>query len=209
MEIVIVCCVLAYLFGSIPTSVWVGKWFYGIDIRKHGSGNAGATNTFRVLGAKAALPVFLFDVLKGFILPFTAHQNIEMFPKLNDNYFFPIIIGLFAVIGHIFPLFAGFKGGKGVATLLGMTLGISTIPSLLSFVVFVLVFSIFRYVSLGSLTAGFFFTIYVLFLTESSISLMIFSIVAFILLVYSHRDNIIRLSKGTENKIIIKKRKEQ
>lgn len=208
MEYLLIYCVFSYLLGSIPTSVWVGKWFYGIDIRNHGSGNAGATNTFRVLGAKAAIPVFLFDVFKGFLLPFLAHQYIHIFPNLSDDFLFPIIIGLFAVIGHIFPVFAGFKGGKGVATLLGTTLGICPIPALLSFVVFIFIFLISKYVSLGSLLSGLFFTIFIIFFTEHSTSLLIFSVTAFILLVLTHRSNISRLINGTENKISFKKTKE-
>jgi glycerol-3-phosphate acyltransferase PlsY len=208
MIILFAFCILAYLLGSIPTSVWVSKWFYGIDIRQFGSGNAGTTNTFRVLGTKAAIPVFLFDVFKGFILPFLAHHNINMFPNVNDVFLYPIIVGVFAVLGHIFPIFAEFKGGKGVATLLGMTLGICLIPASFAFVVFIIVFLLFRYVSLGSLTAGIFFPVFVFFFTNYSISLIIFSIVALILLIYTHRTNISRLINGTENKIIFNKTKE-
>ncbi|MCX7861551.1 MAG: glycerol-3-phosphate 1-O-acyltransferase PlsY [Bacteroidales bacterium] len=200
----IVLCVVSYLLGSIPTSVWVGKWFYGIDIREHGSGNAGATNTFRVLGAKAAVPVFLFDVAKGFMMPFVSVYFIESFP--NDPYLYKIIIGIFAVVGHIFPLFANFKGGKGVATLLGMTLGISPLPSLLAFSVFIIVFMIFRYVSLGSLTAAVFFPFFIYFFSNDSLSLWIFAVVAIVLLFYTHRSNIKRLINGTENKISFRKR---
>ncbi len=199
--------IAAYLLGSVPTSVWVGKWFYGIDIRKHGSGNAGATNTFRVLGAKAAIPVFIFDVAKGFIIPFIAHTYSTHLPHTNDAYLFPITVGIFAVFGHIFPIFAGFKGGKGVATLLGMTLGIATLPALCSFGVFIIVFIISRYVSLGSLSAGLLFPLFVILFTDYSTSLMFFSIVAVILLFYTHRSNIQRLAKGTENKIQFRNKK--
>lgn len=194
----IVLCFLSYLLGSIPTSVWVGKWFYGIDIREHGSGNAGATNTLRVLGAKAAIPVFVFDVFKGFVIPFLSGYIIEAFP--GDAYLYKIVIGFCAVIGHIYPIFAGFRGGKGVATLLGMTLGISPIPSLIALSVFVVVFAAFRYVSLGSLSAATVYPFAVYFFTDPSTSLYVFSIFALVLLFYTHRKNIVRLWKGEEHK---------
>ncbi|NMD01042.1 MAG: glycerol-3-phosphate 1-O-acyltransferase PlsY [Bacteroidales bacterium] len=206
MIYLILFCVLAYLLGSVPTSVWVGKWFYHIDIREHGSGNAGATNTLRVLGAKVALPVFLFDVFKGFLMPFLAHHFINKFPAISDVYLFPILIGFMAVIGHIYPLFAGFRGGKGVATLLGMMLGIATLPSLLSFGVFIIVLIATKYVSVGSLTAGLLFPVFTYFFVNFTISLMIFSIIACILLFYTHRKNIQRLINGTESKTTFKKK---
>lgn len=206
MLYLIVFLILAYLLGSIPTSVWVGKWFYNIDIRNYGSGNAGATNTLRVLGTKAALPVFVFDVFKGFIMPFFAHKFNNELPTINDSYFFPIIIGFSAVLGHIFPIFAGFRGGKGVATLLGMTIGITIFPALLSLGIFVLVLIFTKYVSVGSLTSGITFPILILFFEDYTISLMIFSIFATILLFYTHRKNIRRLMNGTENKTTFKKK---
>lgn len=206
MIYLIVFLILAYLIGSIPTSVWVGKWFYNIDIRNYGSGNAGATNTLRVLGTKAALPVFVFDVFKGFIIPFIAHYYKNELPAINDSYLLTIIIGFIAVLGHIFPLFAGFRGGKGVATLLGMTLGIAIVPALLSLGIFILVLFITKYVSLGSLTAGLMFPIFTFFFEDYTISLMIFSIFATVLLFYTHRKNIQRLLNGTENKTTFKKK---
>jgi len=195
----------SYLLGSIPTSIWVGKWFYGIDIREHGSGNAGATNTLRVLGAKAAIPVFIFDVFKGFLPVFFAIHYFELYPQVNDKYLFPLLNGIFAVIGHIFPIYANFKGGKGVATLLGLTLAICSIPALLSFIVFIIVFATFRYVSLASLTAGTCFPFFVLLFSNFTPALIIFSILATILLYITHLKNIKRLINGTENKIFFKK----
>jgi len=206
MIYLILFCVLAYLLGSVPTSVWVGKWLYHIDIREHGSGNAGATNMLRVLGTKVALPVFLFDVFKGFLMPFLAHHFINKFPAISDVYLFPILIGFMAVIGHIYPLFAGFRGGKGVATLLGMMLGIATIPTLLSFGVFIIVLIATKFVSVGSLTAGLLFPIFTYFFVNFTISLMIFSVLACILLFYTHRKNIQRLINGTESKTTFKKK---
>lgn len=199
-------CILAYLLGSIPTSVWIGKWFYNIDIRNYGSGNAGATNTLRILGAKAAFPVFAFDVFKGFLMPFIAHKYNNELPVINDYYLFPIIIGFIAVIGHIFPIFARFRGGKGVATLLGMTLGIAIIPALLCLAIFIIVLLITKYVSVSSLTAGLFFPILTFFIEDYTISLITFSLLAAILLFYTHRKNITRLLNGTESKTSFKKR---
>ncbi len=198
--------VASYLLGSIPTSVWVGKWFYNTDIREYGSKNAGTTNTLRVLGAKAALPVFIFDIFKGFLFPFISHFYLYLFPDTGDAYFFPILIGGCAVIGHIFPLYAGFRGGKGVATLLGMTLGIATIPALLSFAVFIIVFILSRYVSLSSLMAGLFFPLFVLLFEDYSLSLILFSAIAVVLLFYTHRKNIKRLIRKTETKTTFKKK---
>ncbi len=206
MITLIVFIISSYLLGSVPTSVWVGKWFYGIDIREHGSGNAGATNTLRVLGAKAALPVFIFDVFKGFITPFISHYYFSQFPPISDNFLYLIIIGFFAVIGHIYPLFAGFKGGKGIATLLGMVLGITALPSLLCLSVFIVILLITKYVSVGSLTAGICFPVFVIIFENYSLSLLIFSIIAVILLFYTHRKNIDRLRKGTESKTTFKKK---
>lgn len=206
MIYLILFCISAYLLGSIPTAVWVGKWFYHIDIREHGSGNAGATNTLRVLGAKVALPVFIFDVFKGFLMPFLAHHFINKFPTISDFYLFPILIGFMAVIGHIYPLFAGFRGGKGVATLLGMMLGIATIPSLLSFGVFIIVLIATKYVSVGSLTAGILFPVFTYFFADYTNSLILFSILACSLLFYTHRKNIQRLIQGKESKTTFKKK---
>lgn len=206
MSYLLIFCILAYLLGSIPTSVWVGKWFYNIDVREHGSKNAGATNTLRVLGLKAAIPVFIFDVFKGFIMPFLAHSFHNDFPHLNDKYLFPVIIGFIAVIGHIFPIFANFKGGKGVATLLGMMLGIATIPSLLSLGIFMIILIITKYVSVGSLTAGFFFPFFIILFENYTHSLLIYSVLATILLFYTHRKNIQRLLNGTESKTTFKKK---
>ena len=161
--------VAAYLLGSIPSAVWIGKKFYGIDIREHGSKNAGTTNTLRVLGRKAALPVFLIDWLKGLIaVRLTSLMNyndafIPESPQTEDWIMtLRIIATAFVVIGHIFPIFAGFKGGKGVATLLGAGTGIYLPVLLLSFGVWCVVFAIWHYVSLASIFAGCSYPIFVL-----------------------------------------------
>ncbi len=190
----------AYLLGSIPTSVWVGKWFYDIDIREKGSGNAGATNTIRVLGWKAGISVFIVDVLKGFAAVELAylsplHSGTMMF--IN----FQILLGIIAIIGHIFPLLAGFKGGKGVAALLGIIITLTTGPALLSFGIFILVLLLFKYVSFGSMMAGISYPIIVSFFYPSlSDSLKIASIVMALILIITHRKNIKRLLNGEEAK---------
>ncbi|MCB0483453.1 MAG: glycerol-3-phosphate acyltransferase, partial [Flavobacteriales bacterium] len=130
----------AYLLGSIPTAVWVGQWFYGIDVREFGSGNAGATNTFRVLGKRAGIPVLLFDILKGFLAVKLAPYAISALPSSPDFVNYQIILGICALLGHIFPVFVGFRGGKGIATLLGIILAMHTPAAILSVVVFLVVF---------------------------------------------------------------------
>ena len=147
--------IIAYLLGSIPSAVWIGKKYYGIDIREYGSKNAGTTNMLRVLGRRAALPVFVLDFFKGFVavsLIGIMRYDIDITSAWLINL---KIMGVFAaVLGHIFPIFAGFKGGKGVATLVGAITGIYPIVVLLCFAVWVLVFLITHYVSLASMTAG-------------------------------------------------------
>ena len=192
--------ITAYLLGSIPTSVWVGKWFFSIDVREHGSGNAGATNTIRVLGWKAGGPVFLIDALKGFasasLVVFTDLQ-----PGTNMYVNFQLIFGFCALIGHVFPIFAGFKGGKGVATLLGVVIALSPLPAAMAFGVFLLALFAFQYVSLGSIIAGCAFPliIFILF-PDSAISLKIASIAMALILIITHKKNITRLIKGEESK---------
>lgn len=203
---------LAYVLGSIPSAVWIGKKYYGIDIREHGSKNAGTTNMLRVLGKRAAIPVFILDFFKGFaavslfsILRYDADINAAWMINLK-------ILGVFAaVLGHIFPIFANFKGGKGVATLVGAVTGIYPQIVLLCFAVWSLVFLFTHYVSLASMTAGCCFPALVLFYSTSewsrnneiSISFIIFSFAVAILLLWSHRKNIQRLKEGTESKIYI------
>lgn len=198
--LIVLLFVLSYLLGSIPTSIWIGKWFYGIDIRQHGSGNAGATNMIRVLGWKAGLPVFIIDVLKSFAAVELAYLSpIHSGTTLFIN--FQIVLGLIALIGHIFPLLAGFKGGKGVAALLGVIITLTTGPALLTFGIFLLVFLLFKYVSFGSMIAGISYPLIVSFLYPSlSDSFKIASIVMALILLITHRKNIIRLLKGEESK---------
>lgn len=190
-----------YLMGSIPTAVWVGKYFYGIDVREHGSKNAGATNTFRVLGPKAGIPVFIIDVVKGWIPVFIALNVMNVFPQSADSFLIPIILGIVAVTGHIFPVFAKFKGGKGVATMLGISIALHPIAAAICAGIFILILIITKYVSFGSLLAGVFFPVLINFIIGTpSISLMIFSILASVTIVITHQKNILRLVTLTENK---------
>jgi glycerol-3-phosphate acyltransferase PlsY len=198
--------VLSYLLGSIPTSVWVGKYFHGIDVRKHGSGNAGATNTIRVLGWKTGIPVLLVDLAKGWVaamLPvFFALAGEKTALLINLQ----IFTGLTAVIGHIFPVFAGFRGGKGVATIFGVLLAIHPSLTLLCFGVFLVVLIITGIVSVSSMSAGIAFPILLFAVFDTpSLFFKIFSVIVAIALLITHRNNIKRLLKGEEKKLFKKK----
>ena len=207
MYIYILIVVVAYLLGSIPSAVWIGKRFYGIDVREHGSKNAGATNTLRVLGRKAALPVFIIDTLKGFGAVSLAHFS-DLLPNSNEMFNLKIILVAVAVIGHIFPIFAGFKGGKGVATLTGAILAVYFPAVLLSMVVFLILLIVTHYVSVGSMAAGVTFPLSAYFVFgQTSVPLLIFGCVVAVLLIITHRKNIKRLIAGDESKIYLIKRK--
>jgi len=193
--------VFAYLIGSIPTSIWVSKAIFGIDIRRYGSGNPGATNTFRVLGSKWGSFVMIADISKGLIatslyilIPFYLQNELA---RTN----FMIVLGLAAVLGHIFPVWADFKGGKGVATILGMALAIQPIVALICIVVFLITLLITRFVSLSSMLAGVVFMVLILFIfNEKEISYRVFAIIVALMLVATHQKNIGRLLNGKENK---------
>lgn len=194
----------AYLIGSIPTAVWMGKGLYGIDVRDHGSGNAGATNTFRVLGKKAAIPVMLIDIAKGFAASSLVWLLHDYTAGSGPFIYFQIGLGITAVIGHIYPVFAQFRGGKGIATLFGMILAIHTPTALTCLLIFILVLLITHYVSLGSMLAAlaYPFLVYFVFSTASHF-LVIFGILVCFLVFYTHRKNISRLLAGTESKIFL------
>jgi glycerol-3-phosphate acyltransferase PlsY len=208
---VIVACIFAYFLGSIPTAVWVGKKIYGKDIREYGSGNAGATNTFRVLGKKAAIFVLFCDVLKGFGATHLGSLLLERDHIVKDDLiYYQIACGILAVIGHIYPIFANFKGGKGVATILGMVIALHPQVSLLAILVFLLILIGTHYVSLGSIIAGFSFPIFLITIPvfrQNNPTLVIFSTILAVVLVYTHRQNIKRLLAGNENKIYLFKRR--
>lgn len=206
MEILLL-IIIAYLLGSIPTSVWIGKYFYNIDIREHGSGNAGATNTFRVLGKIPGIIVLIIDILKGSAAVSLAYLFEDTLPA---NEFVDIEIGLAiaCVFGHIFPVFAGFRGGKGVATLLGATIIITPISCALALIVFLMVLFSTRYVSLSSMSAGISYPLILhLILHNHQKTLTIYSILIAILLIITHRKNIRRLLAKTESKIVFAKSK--
>jgi len=200
--------ILAYLCGSIPTAVWIGLGFYGVDVREYGSGNAGATNTFRVLGKKAGIPVMLLDILKGFtatnlafLIPITGPHSIYISYQLA--------LGIAAVMGHLFPVFAGFRGGKGIATLFGMVLAVNLHAALLCVSVFIIVLLITRYVSLSSITAGFAYLIGVTFFYNKYTTnlVVIFGMCICVLILVTHQKNIERLLKGKESRVnLFKKR---
>jgi acyl phosphate:glycerol-3-phosphate acyltransferase len=200
--------ILSYLLGSIATAVWTGKLFHGIDVREHGSGNAGATNVIRVLGWKTGIPVLLIDVLKGWVaamLPVFFNLAGEGTALLTN---YQILAGLAVVIGHIFPIFAGFRGGKGVATIFGVLLAIHPMLTISCLGVFLCVMLITGYVSLSSMSAGVAFPVFLLlFFNTPSVFFKIFSIVVAIALIYTHRINISRLLKGEETKLFKRKNK--
>lgn len=192
---------LAYFLGSIPTAVWLGKIFYDTDVREYGSGNAGATNTFRVLGKKAGIPVLLIDALKGFaavkLVVFFAEEPITDAAFVN----YQLALGIAAVIGHIFPVFAGFRGGKGIATLLGLMLAVHHQGALIALGIFIVVFAITRFVSLGSMTAALSFPFIIVLIYQTTVpSLIVFSMFVAILVLITHQKNIERLFRREENR---------
>ena len=201
---------LAYLFGSIPTAVWIGLAFFNIDVREYGSGNAGATNTFRVLGKKAGIPVMFLDILKGWTATNLAYFiGVSTTGGVNSIAYtnYALALGIAAVMGHLFPVFAGFRGGKGIATLFGMILAIHLQAALLCVIVFIVVLLISRYVSLSSIIAGFTYTIGVAFVFPSNKSVVIYGMCMFLLILITHQKNIERLLKGKESKVNLFKKK--
>ena len=201
--------ILAYLIGSIPTAVWYGKKFHNIDVREFGSGNAGATNTFRVLGKKAGGIVFGIDVFKGFIAANISIYTFANTPFSENMILFKIILGIACVIGHVFPIFASFKGGKGVATLLVITIALHPLAATFCLFSFIVILLTTKYVSLGSMLSALIFCLILqtsTFKTENNITLTIYGFSVFILLVLTHTKNIKRLLAGNENKIYLFKK---
>jgi glycerol-3-phosphate acyltransferase PlsY len=214
MIAITVIAVLSYLMGSIPTSIIVARCRRGIDIRQFGSGNAGGTNAFRVLGWKAGLFVLLADIGKGLVatmlisrlmygpIPFTNKTPFDDYTVVQ------IIAGVSAILGHIWTVFAGFKGGKGMATAAGMLIGVAPVETVVSFAIFSIVILVFNYVSLGSLSAAVAFPLAMFFRQNIFMAevpgyntLIFFSIGVSLLIIYTHRSNIKRLLKGTEQKM--------
>lgn len=201
----IVLVLVAYLLGSIPSAVWIGKKYYGIDVREHGSKNAGATNTLRVLGKKAALPVFLLDFFKGFAAVELSYLSTFYAEGDTDAlFYYRLAISVAVVVGHMLPVFAGFKGGKGVATTAGVMLALQPVALLLSFTTFIIIFALTRYVSLSSMVGGALFPIYIAFVFHGDTKQIVFGAVVAVLLIFTHRKNIKRLLNGTESKTTFK-----
>ncbi len=200
--------IIAYLIGSIPTAVWVSKFFFGIDIRNYGSGNSGATNTFRILGKNWGAFVMSVDVLKGVLAAFLYLLLPYYLTNEWDRTNFMIGLGLAAVVGHIFPIWAGFKGGKGVATLLGMVVAIQPLVALCVLGVFMLVLYLTRFVSLSSILASLAFPLFILVIFKEPEPLYrVFAIAVALMVILTHQKNITRLIHGNESKAgIFKKR---
>lgn len=214
---------ISYLLGSIPSSLWVGKLVKNIDIRNHGSGNAGTTNTFRVLGWKAGVSVFILDFLKGFVasywisqLAFTLNVGNGTIapPGWEADAFLMITCGLMSVVGHMFPVFASFKGGKGAATACGMLFGIEPISISIAFGIFILIVLTTRFVSLASITASFIYPISILILRYGfgyfvDGSVIIFASIVAAGIIFKHKGNIRRLINGTESRVNIYGKREK
>ncbi|MCP9750315.1 glycerol-3-phosphate 1-O-acyltransferase PlsY [Ferruginibacter sp. HRS2-29] len=207
-ELILVIC--AYLIGSIPTALLVSRKFFGIDIRDYGSGNMGATNTFRVLGSKYGTIVMIIDILKGVtavalfnLLPFYLHHELERTNLM-------ICLGLSAVLGHVFPIYANFKGGKGVATLFGMLLAIQPIIAVSCVGVFLLVLFLTRYVSLSSILGAVMLPICVLWIWNDDVVLYrVFAILVAAMVVLTHQKNIGRILRGVESRVPILKHRDR
>jgi acyl phosphate:glycerol-3-phosphate acyltransferase len=202
--------VLAYLIGSVPTALIISRRYFGIDIRDYGSGNMGATNTFRVLGSRYGTIVMVIDIVKGIIasslyelLSFYDHNELQ---RTN----FIIGLGMAAVIGHIFPIFANFKGGKGVATLFGMVLALQPVVALSCVGVFIFVLYLTRYVSLSSILGALMLPVCVLWIwNENEVLYRVFTLLVAFLVIFTHQKNIIRLLRGVESRIPILKHRDR
>ncbi|MBE9491993.1 MAG: glycerol-3-phosphate 1-O-acyltransferase PlsY [Bacteroidetes bacterium] len=204
---VIIAVVVAYLIGSIPTSIWIGKLVYGIDIRKEGSGNAGTTNVIRVLGWKAGIPVLVFDILKGWVaVKLSYYFPGDLLSTAGMDYL-RIALAIAAVIGHIFPVYENLKGGKGVATLLGVGIALYGYSVLYAIGLFIAILLIFRYVSLASILSAVAFPFIVIFIDGiDSLPMIILAIAIAVFISFTHRRNIVRLIKGDELKFSFKKK---
>lgn len=201
---------LAYLMGSISTSVWVGKIFYGVDVREHGSGNAGATNTIRVLGLLPGIIVFIVDVLKGYLAVRLLFLTDFYIPQTGMFINFQLILGVAALLGHIFPIFTQFRGGKGVAVLSGVVFALHPYATLFVFLIWIISVIITRFVSLSSMIAGFSFPLLLIFVYRTTNpSLILFAFILAILMLFTHQKNIERLLSGEESKFHFKKKDKQ
>jgi len=195
----------AYILGSIPSAVWVGRRYYGVDVREEGSKNAGATNTFRVLGKRAGITVLIMDIIKGVMavtLPIIMNKLLDLSWDYNDVIHFQLVSAISVILGHVFPLFAGFKGGKGVATSLGVIVAIHPLTAIVCFILFFIVFLISNYVSLGAICAAIAFPLVIHFIFgETEFWLNMFSVFLGGAVIFAHKKNIKRLINGKENKM--------
>lgn len=202
---ILLLCV-AYFLGSIPTAVWLSRALYGFDIRNHGSGNSGATNTFRVLGKKAGIFVLTVDSLKGWVavmLPVWIFENPSS-PVLFEN--FRVMCGAASIVGHIFPVFAGFRGGKGVATLLGIATGMQPMGAIICIALFLIILLLTKYVSLGSILSSICYALFILLIQRATHdATIIFALSIPILVILTHTKNIRRLMAGSENRTYLLK----
>jgi glycerol-3-phosphate acyltransferase PlsY len=207
--LITIACLTAYLLGSIPNSVWIGKTFFGVDVREHGSGNAGATNTLRVLGKPAGFTVLFLDFLKGFVA-----ASLVFWPGLifntNHTMEYKMVFGALAVLGHIYTVFAGFRGGKGIATVIGVVAGMDWMLALACFGTFIVIVAITKYISVGSMLSGLISPLYAGLIHHwEEKNLVYFCIVVGLLVVYTHRSNIKRLRKGEESRFSLTKKPTQ
>jgi acyl phosphate:glycerol-3-phosphate acyltransferase len=201
----VVIVLLAYIIGSIPSAVWVGKYFYGVDVREHGSGNAGATNVLRTLGKKPGIAVLIMDMLKGF-----AAVNLSWFTDYTsaDAEWLGIraALGVVAILGHIFPLFAGFRGGKGVATMTGTLIALNPVVAVIAIIFFMAVLSLTKYVSVSSMATALMLPVIFGAWFGAGTALSLYSFAVAVILIITHRKNIKRLMKGEESKVGVKKK---
>ncbi len=192
---------VSYLIGSIPSAVWVGRTFYNTDVREYGSGNAGATNTFRVLGKKPGIVVLIMDVLKGFFAVKVAYimgDYDSLSPEFID---FEIALAICGLLGHIFPVYVGFRGGKGVATMLGILIGIHPEAAFFCAISFIITLLISGYVSLGSMVSAITFPVIIMVFYSTNSSINIFSLAVSILVLVTHQRNIERIFRNEESRV--------
>jgi len=199
----IVLIITAYMIGSIPTAVWIGRVFFRTDIREHGSGNAGATNTLRTLGKRAGLVVLIIDILKGWLA--VGLICVSGYASGSAQWILlEVTMAVAAILGHIFPIYVGFKGGKGVATTMGIIIGISPVIALLCTLVFALVLIVSHYVSLASILAVLSFPFWMMSVyNQHYIVLTIFSLILPMVVIIMHRKNILRLLKRQESVLYV------
>ena len=207
--VTILLMVISYILGSVPNALWIGKVFKGIDIREHGSRNTGSTNAARVLGPKWGLLTLVLDILKGFVPTLIAVSlKMDFFQNLTNikNIDF-VLVGVCAILGHIFSIFLKFKGGKAVATTLGVFVILVPKAILFSAIIFFIVFAIFRYVSLSSICAAILLPIFIFLMYRDILIYTFLGILIAILIILKHRSNIERLKNGTESKFSLKNKK--